>query len=105
MQHDEITPLDAAVSLFSKQSTLTETGHTCQASFRIPALEFAKVDAIANYSGQSRNRVVVELLRVGLDSVLTNMPEEEAREIYEIFRRLMGELVEDGNWSDPEEMA
>lgn len=75
------TELAQTVHLFSKRAQQEEVGAAKSLTTRMPILVYASIKAIAEHSGLSINRVMVQLLRVGLDAVAENLPEQDAQDI------------------------
>lgn len=97
MTYDEIpTRLDMAVSLFSRRGTSEGVGSVHARSVRIPTIENATIEAIAQHSGHSVNKVICELLAVALDEVTRSLPQEDWEEISAIRSKLITSLVEQG---------
>lgn len=94
--NEEITRLDAAVSLFAKTLTMQEVGVNLPVTARLPLFTFAEVEAFAAHSGQSRNRVICELLAVGLECVRNELPNDDAQAIHELFSKFVVEYKDKG---------
>ncbi len=95
MNQEEITNLDMAVALFSKSGSIQEMGAFVATSVRLPLGTHALCKAISQHSGESLNRVVVQLITVGLDAVMANLPEADIKAIINLENAIMNTLVED----------
>lgn len=91
--NEEITRLDTAVSLFSKTATIEDIGILAASTVRMPIIAHCTCKAIAQYSGQTLNRVLVELIEVGLEEVLLNLPTEDKEAILAIRSPLLHEAL------------
>jgi len=88
------TELAQTVSLFSKSGQQEEVGAAKSITTRMPVLVYASIKAISEHSGLSINRVMVQLLRVGLDAVGENLPSEDSAEIDARRRMILMEFAD-----------
>lgn len=86
--------LEQAVMLLAKSATMNEAGSAHGFSVRMPTIVYATVKAMAEHSGLSVNRVVVQILRVGIDAVGQALPGADAHAIADIRARMIRDLVE-----------
>ena len=77
----EPTKLEMAVGLFSHTATSETAGAVRSTSLRIPISEFAHIEAIAQHSGVSRNKVICTLLDLALPEILSNLPKTDRKTI------------------------
>ncbi len=94
--NEEITNLDVAVSLFSKSGSIEEMGLSVSTTARLPIGIHSECKAISQYSGHSLNRVLIQLVTVGLDAVMSNLPEADAKAIINLQNNIITAAVEDG---------
>lgn len=88
--YDEMpSRLEMAISLFTKTGTSEAMGSVQPISVRIPSIEFVTIEALAEYSGLSKNKVIVQLLEVALDEVFQGLKDEQRAEIFQIRGKLM----------------
>ena len=80
-QQYEPTKLEMAVGLFSKTATSETAGAVRSTSLRIPISEFAAIEAIAQHSGVSRNKVICTLIDLALPEILANLPKADRKTI------------------------
>jgi len=83
------------VGLLEKHAT-SETQTSVNAlSVRLPTLAFCDIEAMAQHSGISRNKVVCELIEFALSEVWNSLDEENERAInairYTMYKKLTGE--------------
>ena len=101
-QEYEVSKLDLAVGLFSRNATAEVSGLVRTTSLRIPLTEFAQIDALAQHSGVSRNKVICTLLDLALPDVLANLPKVDAKSIDKLSVKLLQKLMQE---SDNEQAA
>lgn len=88
------TPLDILVGMVSKTANEENIGWLQSFSVRCPMAEACLLDALAAHSGQSRNKIVVQIIKTGLDALWTNLPPAEREQINAIQAKLLGERLE-----------
>lgn len=91
---DAPTRLDMAVALFTRTGTSEASGSVHARSVRIPSIENVTIDALAQYSGLSANKVIVQLLEVALDEVFQAMTAEQRAEVFAKRGLLMREMCD-----------
>lgn len=89
------TRLEMAISLLTKQGTSDAVGVVHARSIRIPTIENMTIDALAQYSGLSANKVICQLLEVALDEVFQGMSDQHRSEIFAIRGKLLKALPRD----------
>lgn len=99
---ERIDRLEATISLFSKTATIQEIGMNVSTSVRIPAVAHATCKALSQHSAQSMNRVLVELLEVGLELVLEGMPDGDRDEVLKLRAPILHELIKSGDFESGE---
>jgi hypothetical protein len=90
---DRPSQLELTVGLLAKTARLQEFGAAHAMSVRMPLMVFATVRAMAEQSGLSTNRVVVELLRVAIEAVGESLPDVDADNIVSIRSRIVHDLL------------
>jgi hypothetical protein len=95
----EVTKLDVLVSLLEKTGT-SETQTSVHAlSVRLPTFDFATIEAMAQHSGHSRNKIICQLIQVALSEVWSALDKGNADAINElrgkIYYGLVGEPTEE----------
>lgn len=96
--YDEVpTRLEMALALFTRTGTSEGIGSVHSRSVRIPTIANYTIEALAEYSGLSVNKVIVQLLEVALDEVCQGMTEEQRTGLFAIrSKHLSKELDKDG---------
>lgn len=93
--YDEMpTRLEMAVALFTRTATSEALGSVHARSIRIPSIENVTIEALAQHSGLSFNKVVVQLLEVALDEVFQAMPAEQRAQVLAKRGALMKEMCD-----------
>ena len=91
---DMPTRLEMAVALFTRTATSEAMGSVHARSVRIPSIENVTIEALAQYSGLSVNKVIVQLLEVALDEVFQAMTEEQRAQVFAKRGALMKEMCD-----------
>lgn len=92
--YDELpTRLEIATALLTNKATSESMGAVRPYSIRVPLIEDATIKALHVYSGLSQNKVIVELLKVALDSVFQEMSEEDREQIFKLRGNILGETA------------
>jgi signal transduction protein with GAF and PtsI domain len=82
VSYDEMpSRLDMAISLFTRKGTSDTVGSVHARSIRVPTIENVTIEALAQYSGLSVNKVICQLLEVALEEVFMAMPEDQREEL------------------------
>lgn len=92
--YDEMpSRLEMAVDLFTNKASSDTIGAVRAYSIRVPLLEDATIKALHVYSGQTQNKVIVQLLQVALDEVFQAMPEADRESIFKLRASFLGETA------------
>jgi len=96
ISHDSEPPtsLEMFVGLVRKTATESGFGWVNAISIRMPMVMACSFEAISQYSGKSRNQLIVKALEVSLDSLWEQLPDEERDQIEAIRSRLLEEKLE-----------
>jgi hypothetical protein len=96
--YDEMpSRLEMAIALFTKTGTSDGMGSVNAISVRIPSIEYVTIEALAQFSGLSRNKVIVQLLEVALDEVFQGFTAEQRAEVFKLRGDIMRKnMDEDG---------
>lgn len=87
------TNLDMLVGMICKTADERQLGWIQSISIRMPVVLAATIDALAQYSGQSRNKIMVKALEAALDQVWEQLPQKEREELEEVRSKLLGERI------------
>lgn len=88
------TRLEMAVALFTRTVTSEALGSVHARSVRIPTIENVTIEALAQYSGLSVNKVIVQLLEVALDEVFQAMSLEQRAQVFAKRGALIKEMCD-----------
>lgn len=91
--NEEPTELEFTVGLLSRTAQLQERGVAKSLSVRMPYTVYATLKAMADHSGQSINKIAIQILRVGIDTVVDALPADDANDIAQIRSALFLELA------------
>lgn len=92
--YDEMpSRLEMAVDLFTNKASSETIGAVRAYSIRVPLIEDATIKALHVYSGQTQNKVIVQLLQVALDEVFQTMPEADRDSIFKLRAGILGQTV------------
>lgn len=87
--------LEMAIAMFTRQASSEGVGSVHARSVRIPTIENVTVEALAQYSGLSVNKVICQLLDVALDEVFQGFTDEQRKEVFAIRSRLFKTLMDE----------
>lgn len=92
--YDEMpSRLEMAIALFTKTATSEGMGSVNALSVRIPTIEYTTIEALAEFSGLSRNKVIVQLLEVALDEVFQGMKDEDRARLFQLRSKYLMKLA------------
>lgn len=94
------TRLEMAIALFTKTATGEGVGTVHARSVRIPTIENVTIEALAQYSGLSVNKVIVQLLEVALDEVFQGFTEDQRREVFALRGKLLMARLDENGYPD-----
>lgn len=83
--------LDLLVGIIRKTANESQFGWIQSISIRMPVVLGATFDALSQFSGQSRNKLLVKALEAAVDMLWEQMPEAERVEIEAIRAKIIGE--------------
>lgn len=76
------TTLDTLIGMVSKTADENFSGYLRTLSVRMPSIVASRIEGLTSHSGQSRNKIAVKLIEVGLEALWNELPSEE-REVIE----------------------
>jgi len=88
--------LEHTVALICKSANQSESGVAHAMTLRVPTFAYATTRAMAEYSGNSINKIALQLLRVGIDAVLEELPADEAHAIHALRSEIIREVMHPG---------
>lgn len=90
---DEITKLDVVLALLDKTGKTEAQTAVHALSVRLPAFDYANVEAMAQHSGLSRNKIICQLLDLALTEVWNALDEENGNAINKLRMKIYQDLV------------
>ena len=85
--------LDAFVGMISKTVEEKQVGWISSISIRMPVVLGCTFDALSQYSGKSRNKLMVKALEAAVDMLFEQMSEEEVIEVEHIRGNLIAQRL------------
>lgn len=98
------TALDQLVSELEHVGSSKYTGAVVPVQTRLQAHLWSLVEALTQRAGTSRNKVMNQLVEVGLQSTLDALPEDVALELNRVSGQLLYKLAIDDNRPETETM-
>lgn len=89
--------LDAFVGMVSKTAEEQHLAVLHAFSVRVPVTIAAMFEAMAEYSGKSRNRLIIKALEVALDQLYEQISVDDRAAIDKLFQKRLGEMTFDKN--------
>lgn len=86
--------IDVAVSIVEGTAEEAYIGMTKVVSVRIPLLYVVQAQAMAHKCGQTRNGMIVSLLKVGLEEVRSRLSDETRETVSRIESELIGDELQ-----------
>lgn len=106
VSYDEMpTRLEMAIQLFTRQGSSEASGGVHARSVRIPTIENVTIEALAQYSGLSVNKVICQLLEVALEEVFQGLKDDQREEVIEIRSKLLRTLTDETGYLKPQPQA
>lgn len=95
MQEQQYLPtkLEFAVDLFSHAATSEISAAVRTTSVRIPITDYAEVEAIAQHSGISRNKVICTLIGLAMSQILENLPKSDRKAIDRLTNKNLQTMI------------
>lgn len=85
--------LDLFVGMISKTADEQQVGWIQSISIRMPMVLGCTFEALAQYSGKSRNRLMVKALEAAVDLLFEQMSEEEVKEVEDLRSKILGQRL------------
>lgn len=88
------TNLDLLVGMIRKTADEQSVGWIQSVSVRMPMVAACSIEALAQYSGQSRNKIIVKALDAALDLLWEQLPEDERKEVEKLRSMILEHKLE-----------
>ena len=89
---DSFEMLEAMVS---KTGNIEYMGPMRTVSVRMPMIDYCTIEAMSQHSGQSKNKLLNQMIRVCLERLNESLSREDAEAIASLRGKLIGELLPD----------
>lgn len=89
------TPLDILVGMVSKTVEETTQAWVQTMTLRVPMHEACVIDALATHSGQSRNKIAIQIIKTGLYALWQDLPTAERADLQTAASQLLRERLKD----------
>lgn len=86
------TALEHAINMFERNGSSETIGSVHAMSIRLESVQYSTIEALARFSGMSRNKVISTLLGVALDEVWQGMDEKNRAGVQAIRSLLLSEI-------------
>ena len=86
---DEFAMLEAMVT---KTGNVEGTGTLHSVSIRLPTVEFVTVEALAKHSGQSRNKIIVQMIKACIERLNAEISNDDLEAVHSIRSDLFGQF-------------
>ena len=93
-QSEEPTSFDILEGMISKTSTTEYTGALRAVSVRFPLVDYCTVEAMSQYSGQSKNKIVVQMVAAAVERLNQELSKSDVKAIQAIRSKLIGEMLD-----------
>jgi predicted DNA-binding protein len=92
-KHEEVSNAEILASIVCGTGKAFSVDVVRPISYRIPVRLLARIDALADKSGKSRNYMITNLIELGLDELDEFFNEEQVIDIHERTRAHMNDLM------------
>ena len=93
MLNETITRLDHVVGMLEKRANTDHIGAVHPISVRLPIITAATIDAFAQHSGHSKNKIMIELLELAIEEVTSAISDDDGEHIENLRSKILGEMV------------
>jgi hypothetical protein len=95
MSYQSPTPLRILVSQLQKNGSRSDKTTSVHAlSLRIPTYDYATIEAIAQHSGVSRNKIVGQLIELALTEVFAALDNETSSALNDLRHQIYAKMLE-----------
>jgi hypothetical protein len=95
MSYQTPTPLRVLVSQLKKNGSRSDKTTSVQSlSLRIPTYDYATIEAIAQHSGVSRNKIVGQLIELALTEVFSALDDDTSSALNDLRHKIYTNIVE-----------
>lgn len=92
---DASKKLEMFLSEIKKTGTSESAGSVHSVTVRLPTSDFSSIEGLARFSGMARNKVIVNLLQVGIEQVLNGLDQETKNSVFDHAKAVIHDLYHD----------
>lgn len=93
---NEPTSLQLLVAEVKKSATSSYHGGYIQVPFRIEFSSYTRLEALVKHTGSSRNKIMNDLLRIGLDNLYASLDDRTIKTLFDIETGITADLYQSG---------
>lgn len=91
--YPEVSKIDMLICLLQKTGTSETQTSVHATSVRLPTFDYANVEALAQHSGCSRNKIFCELISLALSEVWSGLDDENSSVINDLRNKIHHEMI------------
>jgi hypothetical protein len=93
---NEPTNLQLLVAEVKKSASSSYHGGYIQVPFRIEFASYTRLEALVKHTGSSRNKIMNDLLRIGIETLAASLDDETIKTLFEIETSITADLYASG---------
>lgn len=94
-QPEAPTSFDVLEGMISKTATTEYTGALRSISVRFPLVDYCTIEAMSQYSGQSKNKIVIQMVLAAIERLNEELPASDLKAIQALRSKLIGQMLDD----------
>lgn len=93
---NEPTNLQLLVAEVKKSASSSYQGGYIQVPFRVELSSYTRLEALVKHTGSSRNKIMNDLLRIGLESLYSSLDDKTIKTIFNVESAITSDLYASG---------
>ena len=93
---NEPTNLQLLVAEVKKSTSSSYHGGYIQVPFRVEIASYTRLEALVKHTGSSRNKIMNDLLRIGIETLAASLDDETIKTLFEIETSITADLYASG---------
>lgn len=93
---NEPTNLQLLVAEVKKSASSSYHGGYIQVPFRVELSSYTRLEALVKHTGSSRNKIMNDLLRIGIESLASQLEDEIIATLFKIETEITADLYASG---------
>jgi len=93
-QPEQPTSYDVLEGMISKTATTEYTGALRSITVRFPLVDYCTVEAMSQYSGQSKNKIVIQMVAAAIERLNGELPKSDLKAIQALRSKLIGQMLD-----------